>query len=219
MRTLRMTVTFVSLICLSTFALAGNFIPNAGFTSLGAAAAVGDPVTTCSPSGGALSAAASWTTFIPDPNSCVTTTILPSTDTLPGATGPNMLEFTTNAGFDGSAGNGVFSNGLALPANTTGHVDLFVSPGTSGDIGFVVLGCCFSSGTFAFTPTAGWNRVTFSNPEGPSGEFGLEIFSAGGGTIDIANPFATTPEPGSLLMLATGLAFAGKGFRRTRNQA
>jgi hypothetical protein len=127
-----------------------------------------------------------------------------------------MLEFTTNAGFNGSAGNGVFSVGPALPANTVGHVDIFV-PASSGDIGFVVNGCCFSSGTFSFTPTIGWNRVTFSNPEGPSGEFGLEIFSQGGGTIYIANPFASpAPEPGSLILLGTGLAFVASKLRRRR---
>jgi len=215
MLSLRKAALLLLVVGLSSVAFANNLIPNAGFTVAGAAP-IGTPVTTCSPSGGALSAAASWFTFIPDANSCVITQILPSTDNLSGATGPNMLAFTTNAGFDGSAGNGVFGVGMALPQNTTGHVDIFVPAGSSGDIGFVVLGCCFDAKTFSFTATTGWNRVSFTNSQGPSGEFGLEIFSGGGGSIAIADPFASAPEPGSLILLAAGLTFTGRKLRRAK---
>jgi len=78
-------------------------------------------------------------------------------------------------------------------------------------------GCCFSSGTYAFSNTGGlWQRVFFTNPEGTSTEFGLEIFSAGGGYIFIANPAAAVPEASSLLLLVTGMAGVGLSiaFRR-----
>jgi len=108
---------------------------------------------------------------------------------------------------------------FTILAKTTGHVDIWVPAGTSGDIGWVVLGCCFSSGTYALSNTGGlWQRVFFTNPEGTSNEFGLEIFSAGGGYIFIANPAAAVPEASSLLLLVTGMAGVGLSiaFRRRR---
>jgi hypothetical protein len=46
----------------------------------------------------------------------------------------------------------------------------------------------------------------------------LEIFSAGGGYIFIANPAAAVPEASSLLLLVTGMAGVGMSiaFRRRR---
>jgi hypothetical protein len=196
--------------CVVAFA-SPNVIPNNMFLNIGP---LGNPVITCSPSGGTFSAAANWGTFIPHPNSCVTTTVLPSTDTI--QPGGNMLEFQTDAGFTGSDGNGVFTCcTFTVSANTAGHVDILVPAGSSGEIGWVVLGCCFSSGSYGFSNTGGvWQRVTFTNPEGPSNEFGLEIFSAGGGTIFIANPYAPSPEPTTLMLLGGGLLAAGMRLRR-----
>ncbi|MFZ0638626.1 MAG: PEP-CTERM sorting domain-containing protein [Candidatus Acidiferrales bacterium] len=186
----------------------GNSIPNPNFTVVGPS---GSPFSTSVSTG--TSAAADWGTFVPDPSSVATTELLPSTDTLSGDAG-NMLSFATNAGFDGSAGNGVFTTGFfTLPAGTTGFMDINVPTGTSGEIGFVV-GSAFSAGSYSFSGTSGWQRITFSSNSGATDEFGFEIFSAGGGSMLVADPTAPTPEPGTLLLLASGLP--ALGFLRRR---
>ena len=117
---LRKGLLVVVMLGMAGIAFASNVIPNNMFLNIGP---LGSPVTTCSPSGGTFSAAASWLTFIPAASSCVTTTVLPSTDTI--QPGGNMLEFQTNAGFTGSDGNGVFTCcSFTVPANTTGQVDI-----------------------------------------------------------------------------------------------
>jgi hypothetical protein len=176
----------------------GNSIPNPNFTLVGPG---GNPFTTSVST--ATSAAADWGTFVPDPNSVATTQLLPSTDTLSGDVG-NMLSFSTNAGFNGSAGNGIFTIFATLPAGTTGYMDINVPTGTSGEIGFVV-GSAFSAGSYSFGAPSGWQRISFSSNSGATDEFGFEIFSAGGGSMLVADPTAPTPEPGTLLLLGSGL--------------
>lgn len=201
-----MNLKKVVLHCSGLFAVAlllagaarANSIPNPNFTVVGPS---GNPFST-SVSGD--SAAADWYTFVPDPSSVATTQLLPSTDTLSGDVG-NMLSFTTNAGFESSAGNGVFTTGFfTLPMGATGFMDINVPTGTSGEIGFVV-GSAFSAGSYSFGATSGWQRISFSSNSGATDEFGFEIFSAGGGSMLVADPTAPTPEPGTLLLLASGL--------------
>jgi hypothetical protein len=199
----------LSVTLLAAVAVRANSFPNPNFTVAGATP-IGTPFS-IGPGGGA-SAAASWGTFVPDPSSIATSELLPSTDGLSGDAG-NMLWFSTNAGFDGSAGNGIFTIFAILPAGTTGYMDINVPTGTSGEIGFVV-GSAFSAGSYLFGPTSGWQRISFSSLSGATDEFGFEIFSGGGGSMYVADPTAPTPEPGTLLLLSSGLT--GLGFIRRK---
>lgn len=190
----------LSIVLLAGSTARGNSIPNSNFAVSGAVP-VGVVFNTTSSSGS--SAAADWGTFVPDPESTASSELLASTDTLSGDVG-NMLSFSTNAGFNGSAGNGIFTTGFLLPAGTTGYMDINVSSGTAGEIGFVV-GSAFSAGSYSFSGTSGWQRISFSALSGGTDEFGFEIFSSGGGSMLVADPTAPTPEPGTLLLLAWGL--------------
>ncbi len=204
----------LSTVLLAAIAARGNAIPNSSFTSAGATP-IGTPFS-IGPGGGA-SAAADWYTFVPDPSSIATSELLASTDNLSGDIG-NMLSFSTNAGFNGSAGNGIFTSGFfSFPAGTTGYMDINVPTGTSGEIGFVCSDGAFCPGSYAFGATSGWQRVSFSTT-GATDEFGFEIFSAGGGSMLVADPTSPTPEPGTLLLLGSGLLglapFVRRGFAR-----
>ena len=190
----------LSVALLAAAAARGNSLPNPNFTMPGAVP-VGTVFSTSSSTGS--SAAADWGTFVPDPNSVASSELLASTDSLSGDLG-NMLSFSTDSGFNGSAGNGIFTILPVLPAGTTGYIDINVPMGTSGELGFVV-GSAFSAGSVLFGPTSGWQRASFSSLSGATNEFGFEIFSAGGGSMLVADAAAPTPEPGTLLLLGSGL--------------
>ncbi len=194
---------------LSSTAVRANSIPNPNFTLVGPS---GSPFTTSISTN--TSAAADWGTFVPVPNSTATTELFASTDNLSGDVG-NMLSFSTNAGFHLSDGNGVFTTCcfFTVPAGTVGFMDINVTAGTTGELGFVESSGAFSAGSYSFSGTSGWQRVSFSTT-GASGELGFEIFSNGGGSMYVADPTAPTPEPGTLLLLASGLT--GIGFIRRR---
>ncbi|MGA7823432.1 MAG: PEP-CTERM sorting domain-containing protein [Steroidobacteraceae bacterium] len=202
-----------------------NVIPNGNFATVGPS---GNPVTVSAP-GDVVSAAADWYFFLCDPGSTATSSLVPTTD--PHGSG-NMMDFTTNGGFYESCGNGLFTNLTSgLPLGSTGSFDIDVSAGTTGEIGFVNSGGAFDSGSFLFAPTSGWETVTFTNQDSPTGEVGFEIFSDSGGTILLDNGIAPIPEPGTVSLLAvallslgafrrraTGLGLAGVGFLRRRKK-
>jgi hypothetical protein len=213
-------IRFVGILSIALFAAAAaraNSIPNPNFTMPGATA-IGTPYSIGY--GGSLSsAAADWYTFVPDPGSTATSVLLASTDNLSGDVG-NMLSFSTNAGFEMSDGNGIFTAGyFSLPAGTTGFIDINVPMGTNGDIGFVCSDGAFCPGSYLFSATSGWQRISFSTT-GATDEFGFEIFSTGGGSMEVADP--TVPEPGVLLqlgisfLLLIGFGVSEKVIRRRR---
>jgi hypothetical protein len=201
---------FVSAALLGAVTARANSLPNPNFSMPGAVP-VGTVFSTSASTGS--SAAASWGTFVPDPNSTASSELLASTDTLSGDAG-NMLWFSTNSGFNGSAGNGIFTIFSTLPAGTTGFIDINVPTGTSGELGFVV-GSAFSAGSYLFGPTSGWQRISFSALSGATDEFGFEIFSGGGGSMYVADATAPTPEPGTLLLLGSGLLGLALALRRS----
>ncbi len=176
-----------------------NAIPNGGFDTVGA---YGNPVTVPAP-GSPASAAADWYTFLCAPGSSGTSTLLPSTDPHGGGL---MLAFSTDGGFSGSCGNGLFA-GLtsSLAVGSRGSFDINVAAGTSGEIGFVNSGGAFDSGSSAFGPTGGWTNISFTNHDSPTGEVGFEIFSAGGGSLMLDNGVAPVPESGTGGLLGAAL--------------
>jgi hypothetical protein len=176
-----------------------NVIPNGGFDTVGA---YGNPVTVAAP-GGPASAAAGWYTFLCAPGSSATSALVTSTDPHGGGL---MLTFSTDGGFSGSCGNGLFA-GLtsSLAVGSRGSFDINVPAGTTGEIGFVNSGGAFDSGSSAFGPTGGWTSISFSNHDSPTGEVGFEIFSAGGGSLMLDNGMAPVPEPGTGSLLAAAL--------------
>ena len=188
---------------LATNIRAQNVIPNASFEIVGSS---GNPVTAISPGG--PSAAADWSAFLCSPNSTGTSQLVTSTDTLPGG-GGLMMDFSTNGGFAGSCGNGLFANLTSfLPNGSTGAFDINVYAGTTGILGFVGTSGGFDAGSLSFGPTNGWQRVSFSADSTGAGEIGFEIFSGGGGEIKLDNGFAPTPEPASLALMLIGAGLA-----------
>lgn len=184
---------------------AANVIPNGGFDTVGP---YGNPVAVATSS--VMSAAAGWETFLCNPNAVGTSALLPTTD--PGGSGL-MMDFSTNAGFYQSCGNGLFTNLTSgLPLDSTGSFDINVAPGTSGEIGFVNSSGAFDSGSYLFSSTGGsWITASFTNLDSVTGEVGFEIFDSTGGTIYLDNGVAPTPEPGTVaLLLSGGLALLGK---------
>ncbi len=191
-----------------------NVIPNGGFDTVGAS---GNPVTVAAP-GGPTSAAADWYNFLCAPDSSGTSALVPSTDPHWGGL---MLTFSTDGGFAGSCGNGLFA-GLtsSLPVGSRGSFDINVAAGTTGEIGFVNAGGAFDSGSSAFGPTDGWTNISFTNHDSPTGEVGFEIFSAGGGSLMLDNGIAPVPEPGTGSLLAAALLLLlGSGWVARRSGA
>jgi hypothetical protein len=187
-----------------TGAVYGATILNGSFDAVG-------PDGASPPANDFNSAALDWFVFQPDAGSTVTTVLLPTTDPFGGG---NMLGFTTDQGFNGSSANGLFgSTDVVLPAGSTVTIDIDPSPGTSGEVGFVV-GGGFSAGTATFGPTTGWQQVTFQNNSGASDELGFEVDSNNGGQLYVDNAVLAAPEPGSLLLFGTALA--GLGLLRRR---
>jgi hypothetical protein len=194
------TVCMVLVVLLvGTFAMADNpqLLTNPNFSS-GSTGSVSGPHGNTPATG--------WDYWSNIAGTTVTTQLAPST-----LGSGNMLNVSTNNAWSGiyqffpdiTPGNGIISS---IWVNvTSGTVGLGI--GANGNVSFV-----------ASTSANGWMQLSFSGIGPMYNEIVLYALSDGGAQFSAANASVvdpvSTPEPGSLLMLASGIIAVG--FRRIR---
>lgn len=187
-----------------------NLLLNPGFETPASGVSPGTPVvlTGLDNSGGG-SAAADWTIWSNGPGN-ISTDLVPST--LPSG-GSYMIEVTTT-GSDG----GLVQQFFSTPANSA-LASAWV---------WIVSGCVgIGTGDDGFTPissstctTGTWIDLTAGNASSPATEFIVyDTMASVGATFFVDNTSVTpTPEPGTLLLLGSGLLGLA-GFVRRKGRA
>lgn len=197
-------LTVIAVAGVTGSASAANLASNPGFET----ASVTGPSLTVGAGVYGVSAAAGWNVYLNSPGS-VTTSLVPSTDTLaPGGT--SMILVTTN-----NTDNGLFQN--SVPLFNYLSADFFV---ISGAAQLIVsdAGGQYVPGVVHTTQIGVWQHLTLTTVNASL----IALYSTGGpASFYVDNVFAGAaaptggvPEPASWAMLIAGFGLTGAAMRR-----